>query len=181
LKFLIAELINHHGADPEKIFMVGASNGGLMTMRFACEAGEYLRAAASVNSEIPAKQAANCSIPEPLPWLAINADHDPVVPFQGMVAGTVEDGHLQPELEPALLSFAFFADAAGCSPDVYTETLNALTEERVRSNCASGNSSIEYILHDASHAWPTEGIDPAAVIWAHFNQTLTIKTLSASN
>lgn len=202
LKQLIAEVIKHDHADPQKIFMVGSSNGGFMTMRFACQVTRYLRAAANVNSELPNAQAANCSMPQPLAWLSMNGDRDPIVPFNGMKAGTMVNGQAQPGLQPATVTFTFFADAAGCSPDVQTETLphtntanNSTAERRIRHKCASGHSSVEYILHNAGHTWPgtppssetaklggvNDDIDAGTVIWDHFQRTLMLQTFKPAS
>ncbi|MEP6503686.1 MAG: alpha/beta fold hydrolase, partial [Betaproteobacteria bacterium] len=72
LKAVIADVIAQDHGDPSAVFMVGSSHGGFMTMRFACDAGETLRAAASVISTMPDALARNCKSPRPLPWLAIN-------------------------------------------------------------------------------------------------------------
>jgi polyhydroxybutyrate depolymerase len=118
LKALIADVVSRESGDADAMFMVGVSNGGMMTIRFACEAGHLLRAGSNVISNIPTKQLAACKIDKPLPWLSINGDNDPRVPFDGYAEGTVILGHSQAGLESANRTFAFFADNAGCSAAV---------------------------------------------------------------
>lgn len=194
LKALIAEIVTRDGGDPNTVFMVGVSNGGLMTIRFACEAGELLRAAGNVVSNLPTKQLANCKGGKPLPWLSINGDRDPRMAFAGYAEGTLIDGKPQAALESADHTFTFFADRALCSAAARIEALpdvdhadGSTAEKRVRSGCAGGTTSTQYVLHNAGHAWPglamspeaaalrggtNQDVDAGSVIWEHFQQTL---------
>jgi len=107
LKAVIAEVVAQDHGDPSAVFMVGSSHGGFMTMRFACDAGETLRAAASLLSTMPDALARNCKSPRPLPWLAVNGTEDPSVPFGGQVDGTVRRGEIQASLRSANDTFRF--------------------------------------------------------------------------
>jgi polyhydroxybutyrate depolymerase len=194
LKALIAEVVTRDSGDANAVFMVGLSNGGIMTIHFACEAGHLLRAGSNVVSNIPTKQLALCRIGKRLPWLSINGDHDPRMPFNGYAAGTLILGHAQAGLESANRTFAFFADNAGCSAAVQTEALpdidpsdGSTAEKRVREGCVGDTTSTQYVLRNAGHGWPglaydaqatrarggiNEDIDAGTVIWMHFQQTL---------
>ena len=198
LKTLITDVVAHARGDPNAIFMVGDSNGGLMTIRFACEAGRMLRAGANVISDIPTKRLEICKVGKALPWLSINGDRDPRMPFNGYPAGTKILGKPQAGLESANRTFAFFADNAKCSaavkivavPDISPND-HSTALKRVRSGCAGGTTSTQYILHNAGHSWPglfysaraalerggvNDDIDAGSVIWAHFQQTMHIGT-----
>jgi polyhydroxybutyrate depolymerase len=194
LKALIGTIVARDNGDPDAVFMVGVSNGGFMTMRFACEAGRLLHAAGNVISNIPQKQVAHCRIGRPLPWISINGDRDQRVPFDGRAPGAILDGRPQSGLESADRTFAFFADKAGCSSAVRTEMVpnidpsdGSTAEKRVRGGCTGGTTSTQYGLHNAGHSRPglwvspksarsvggvNEDIDAGSVIWAHFRQTL---------
>ncbi len=194
LKALIAEVVKRDHGDASAVFMVGVSNGGVMTIRFACEAGHLLRAGGNVISNIPTKQMAACKIGKPLPWLSINGDHDTRMRFEGYPAGTLVLGHPQAALESADRTFKLFADNAGCSAAVRVAAVpdidpadHSTAEKRVRGGCAGGTTSTQYVLHNAGHGWPgllyspqsalsrggvNEDIDSGSVIWAHFQQTL---------
>jgi polyhydroxybutyrate depolymerase len=194
LRVIIAELVAHDDVDARAVFMAGVSNGGMMTMRFACEEGRLLRAAASVVADLPASVAKKCYDPTPLPWLAINADRDPRVPFAGLSAGKPINGRPQAGLESADQTFAFFADRARCSKKLYVEqvpdrdsTDGSTVEKRMRSGCFGVTTSTQYVLHGAGHNVPglpitgqrlrelgpaNEDVDAGTVIWEHFRQTL---------
>lgn len=196
LKAVIAEVIAQDHGDPSAVFMVGSAHGGFMTMRFACDAGETLRAAASLISTMPEALARNCKSPRPLPWLAVNGTEDPAVPFRGQVDGTVRRGEIQAGLRSADDTFRFWADRAGCAaPTVRAaiteqgaDTRHRWAERIVRSNCVSGQVSQQVVLHGSGHVIPGPATDnrlseramgPAApeidggtLVWMHFKATL---------
>jgi polyhydroxybutyrate depolymerase len=149
LKAVIAEVIAQDHGDPSAVFMVGSAHGGFMTMRFACDAGEGLRAAASLLSTLPDALARNCKSPRPLPWLAVNGTVDPAVPFRGQVDGTVRRGETQAALRSADDTFRFWADRAGCAAPTAREAITEQSaddrhrwaERIVRSHCVGGQLS----------------------------------------
>lgn len=194
LRALIAEVVARDSGDPKAIFMIGYSNGGVMTIRFACEAGELLHAAGNAASDMPIEQAQHCAGRKPLPWISINGDRDPNMRFNGQADGTLVYGRPQAGLESADETFTLFADKAKCStavrivvlPDI-DATDGSTAERRVRSGCSGGTTSTQYVLHDAGHTLPrmklspleahalggvNEDIDAGSVIWEHFRQTL---------
>jgi polyhydroxybutyrate depolymerase len=194
LEAVIAEVIARFHGDANVVFMAGISNGGMMTMRFACEKGELLRAAATVIADLPEAVATGCRRGKPLPWLAINAERDPRIPFEGSAASARINGKPQAELESADRTFAFFADRAGCSHEMKTVQIpdrerddHSWAEERVRSQCIGGTTSTQYVLFGSGHNVPgleagaarlreygaaNEDVDAGSAIWAHFAQTL---------
>ncbi len=196
LKAVIAEVVAQEHGDASAVFMVGASNGGSMTMRFACDAGETLRAAASVIATLPEAMAQSCKSPRPLPWLAINGTDDPLIPFGGQLEGTVRRGETQPALRSVDATFRFWADRAGCAaPLVRRPLTDPVLEERqrwaesiVRSGCVAGHVSQLVVLHGSGHVIPGANVDSRLIervagygapevdagtlIWEHFKATL---------
>jgi polyhydroxybutyrate depolymerase len=196
LRAVIAEVIAQDHGDPSAVFMVGSAHGGFMTMRFACDAGEALRAAASLLSTMPDALARNCKSPRPLPWLAVNGTDDPAVPFGGQVDGTVRRGETQAALRSADDTFRFWADRAGCASATAREAIteqaaderHRWAERIVRSNCVSGQVSQQVVLHGSGHVIPglagdnrlaERAVGPAApeldggtLVWMHFKATL---------
>jgi polyhydroxybutyrate depolymerase len=196
LKAVIAEVVAKDHGDASAVFMVGASNGGFMTMRFACDAGETLRAAASVIATVPEALARNCRSPRPLPWLAINGTDDPLIPFGGQTEGTVRRGEPQPALRSADDTFRFWADRAGCAAPVqHTPLTSAAQDDRGRwaegidrRGCAGGQVSRQVVMHGSGHVFPgmavgfalvervvgpgAPEIDGGTLVWEFFKATL---------
>jgi len=196
LRLVISDVVARDHGDASAVFMVGASNGGFMTMRFACDAGDVLRAAASVISTLPEPLAQSCKSPRPLPWLAINGTDDPLIPFNGQPEGQSRHGQAQPALRSADATFRFWADRAGCAAAV---TRRALTEpshdERgrwaesfTRSGCTGGFTSTQVVMHGSGHVMPglpirlkvvekvvgpgAPELDGGTLVWEHFKATL---------
>jgi polyhydroxybutyrate depolymerase len=92
LEALIDALIESHGADPERVFMAGASNGGMMTYRFACERADRLAGMAPVIAGVPVFVAESCGAAGPVPAVIFNGTDDPVVPFLGGPVGFSDRG-----------------------------------------------------------------------------------------
>jgi polyhydroxybutyrate depolymerase len=194
LKRVIADLIAKHNGDASASFLIGASNGGFMTMHFACEAGELLRAAGNVMSTLPLKQQKSCPATKPLPWISMHGTADPIVRFQGQTTGTVTNGQSQPALLSADATFAFWADRDHCSAQVQSTEIShrsprdrTSAERRTRANCAGGPASVYYVFKNAGHTWPNaqpvalvkrivgesnQDVDAGEAIWNHFRSTL---------
>ena len=186
LRALIAQTIKQDRGARDAAFMVGVSNGGFMTQRYACEAADTLRAAAVVIATLPQALAQRCHPARRLPWLAINGAKDPIVPFAGQVAGPARGGEPQPALLSADASFAFWGDQAGCAAP-RSERISEHIDRRTRS-CANGQQAVQYVMLDAGHVWPglsvsrpllamrlggtTLEIDAGTVIGGFFTSTL---------
>ncbi|UXI04010.1 alpha/beta hydrolase family esterase [Photobacterium sp. TY1-4] len=83
LSALIEHLVAEYHADPKRIFMMGLSNGGMMTLRMGCEASEKLAAIAPVIANMPANLINRCTPKTSLPVLLMNGTADPLVPWSG--------------------------------------------------------------------------------------------------
>ncbi len=196
LRALIAEVVAHDHGDPGAVFLFGVSNGGFMTMRFACEAGDLLRAAATGLATLPEAQAAHCPSTRPLPFLVEHGTEDPIVPLAGQPAGRGRFGSPQPAMRSSDDTFAFWADRARCAP---TATRTPLTradadprgrwaERIVREGCAGGASVEHLVMHGSGHVFPGLAVqsrlvervlgpdasefDGAEHLWAFFAATL---------
>lgn len=69
-----------HAVDPQRIYLVGFSNGGMLAYRFACAHADLLAAVAVVGAS---RQVPVCRPARPVSVLAISGGRDGIVPFQG--------------------------------------------------------------------------------------------------
>ncbi len=144
--------------DPERIYMMGISNGGFMTQTMACTHGEKLAAATSVISTIPLKLADACNPPRPLSVLFMNGTEDPLVPFEG---GEV-DSDVGGEIVGSDASALHWVEHNGCGSSPDTETVDEQDDDTSVQierfdDCASGSRVHYYKVEGGGHTWPNGG------------------------
>jgi polyhydroxybutyrate depolymerase len=192
LRQVIADVLQNQHGDPNAVFMVGVSNGGFMTMHFACEAGTLLHAAGNVISDMPVDQEQTCHAP-PMPWLSMNGTSDPLIPYEGMTEGTIKYGKPQPAMLSADATFQFWSARDQCGPISAGTRLphrNDSDPTWAEKKVCTGlhdRQSVQYIFHGAGHNWPNmhygplvralvgasnQDVDAGEVVWSFFKNTL---------
>ncbi len=83
IKLIIEKLSQWVSIDSQKIYATGISNGGMMSLRLACDASETFAAAAPVASSMPEELKANCAPTKAISVLEIQGTADPLVPYLG--------------------------------------------------------------------------------------------------
>ena len=190
LSALIDRIVAEQRVDPDRVYLTGPSNGGMMTYRMALEAPEKLAAAAAVIANLPERLAEAHAGPtdEPVPLLIVNGTADPLVPHAG---GEITFG-IWGGLGRVLSSRAtaeFFAARGGCGGEPRREPArdadpgDAIEVERHGFGDAAARCSVElYLLDGGGHTWPggpqlvpraivgpaTRSLDAAEVIWSFF-------------
>jgi polyhydroxybutyrate depolymerase len=90
---VLHQVMATHAVDPARIYLMGMSNGAIMSFRLAQELDQPVAALAAVAGPMPAGDA--CPAPtRPLSVLLIHGTSDPLVPYQGgeVHFGTAEMG-----------------------------------------------------------------------------------------
>ncbi|MBI5294516.1 MAG: dienelactone hydrolase family protein [Chloroflexi bacterium] len=162
----ITSLVNEIAAqvplDKSRVFVTGASNGGMMTYRLGCETDRVFAGIAPVIGNIPEPIFDSCNPQAPLDFLAINGDADPFVPHNGgeVCADTpsrlCEGGWVKSQSE----SLTKFSAANGCDLAPQSVILPAQIdddtsiEEQTYANCAGGAQVKAYIVQNGGHTWP---------------------------
>lgn len=83
---LIDKAIAENNADPARVYVIGTSNGGIMSYRLGVELAPRLAAIASIAALWPAKSL--CPEPtQPMPLLLIHGTADKIVPYGGGEVG----------------------------------------------------------------------------------------------
>jgi polyhydroxybutyrate depolymerase len=86
VKFITAMIDDIAGQVPldrSRVYVTGASNGGMMTYRLGCETSGVFAGLAPVIGNIPEPIFGACHPSSPLNFMAINGDNDPFIPFGG--------------------------------------------------------------------------------------------------
>jgi polyhydroxybutyrate depolymerase len=159
LTALIADLGRRGVVDPERVFVMGVSNGGMMTYRMICERAELFTGAVAVVANLPMDMAPRCNPGRAVPLMVLNATADPLVPYDGgeiVVFGLNRGTVISTEA-----TLARFALANGCSgrearmvEDPAPED-GVLPQHEVFTGCQADLELWRYV--DGGHGWPGAG------------------------
>lgn len=91
---LLDALADEYKVDAKRVYAAGISNGGMMSMRLACELSGRFAAIATVGANMPAALAASCRPARAVPVVMFSGTADPLMPYAGgrvfgPVGGTV--------------------------------------------------------------------------------------------
>jgi polyhydroxybutyrate depolymerase len=111
LRRLVVEVVERGVAEPDRIYIAGVSNGGMMALRMVCEAAEMFAGAGTVIANMPAATGADCHPARPVPIVMFNGTDDRLIPYDGGGVGPFSlGGHVWGTEETA----AFLAHTNGC-------------------------------------------------------------------
>lgn len=88
LTSLIDFFIHGYHCNPEKIYLMGFSNGGMMAYRMGCDVAEKISAIAPFISMMGEEASFQTANHPPIPVFITNGTADPVMPWNGGVAAT---------------------------------------------------------------------------------------------
>ena len=193
LSQLIAELVARDRADPARIFLTGASNGGMMSFRFACERADLLAGFAPTIASMPVAMREACKPSRPLAVIMIAGTADPLMTYDGVPARRLIQRPQDP-MSGIPETFAFWVRVNGCgSPaqEVNLPDLNPADGSTVTVlagvNCAAARATLLRV-NGGGHREPSrsrarEGgsavarmlgpqnrdVEAATVIWSFFS------------
>ncbi len=181
----IEAAVQRLNVDRSRIFMLGFSNGGMLTYRFAAEKSELLAGAAALAASIGSRTAdtqQEWQIPnpaEPVPFLIMHGTADTDVPFQGHTSQRRGTPRFYRSVDE---SIGFWTRRNGCRP---AEPMTTLYHGAVRltkwSDCTTTKQVWFYAIEDWGHIWPgkyftadlkeghpLKNFDAAEIIWDFF-------------
>lgn len=171
--------------DARRIYMVGFSNGGMLTYRFAAEKGDVLAAAAPMAASIggrPSADAPEWRIPEPEKPLAMIIVHglaDDDVPYEGGVSRYRGGTRTYWPVEE---SVKFWVVNNGCRQEAADGYFNEGSVHMKSWGDCKNNADVALLLVNGwGHVWPgpyftsdlaktnpLKDFDAAEIIWAFF-------------
>lgn len=176
LRTLIDDRLAAWHLDASRVYMIGMSNGGFMTLLAGCRLADRLAAIASVTGGVAVETRTDCALARPLPVMFVMGDADPLVPW----AGGPLMNH-RGEILSAVDGAALYAQFDGCTERTETP-LPPLVDDgtsvsrTVFSGCQGGSEVQLLRIHGGGHAWPGgKGYLPEAAIGK------TSKNLDASS
>jgi polyhydroxybutyrate depolymerase len=170
LTAVLQDVVTAFGADANRIFVVGHSNGAFMANRLACERSDRIAAMVSLAGAV---DPAACHPAQPVSVLTVHGTTDPLIQYDGGSAGFLGT------YVSAEATLAFWAKADGCAgaktPGKPLHlTCNSTTAETsvfTYAGCPAGIGVEHWKLEDIGHipnfalpAWPDAVLD---FFWAH--------------
>jgi polyhydroxybutyrate depolymerase len=181
----IEAAVQQLNVDRKRIFMLGFSNGGMLTYRFAAEKSEMLAGAAalaaSIGSHTP-DTSQEWQIPRPsvpVPFLIMHGTADTNVPYEGHTSQRPGPARYYRSVNE---SIGFWTNRNGCRQPEPTELSHHGAVRLTKwSDCASGKPVWFYALENWEHVWPgkyftaklaadnpLKDFDASDIIWEFF-------------
>jgi polyhydroxybutyrate depolymerase len=140
--------------DTARTYIMGFSNGGMMTVRLACEMSDTFAAAATVSGSavIPLE---GCVPSKPIALMHIHGTADALVPYDGGPGALPLLGRPTPVFPAASAEVARLRSGDGCAATVgpYRETSD--THCDVAGPCGANSEVVLCTVDGGAHAWPT--------------------------
>ena len=167
---LVDQLAATLPVDRSRVYLLGSSNGGMLTAAIACRAAGFA-AAYVVNAA--ATMDPQCAPGQPVNLLSLHGDADGNVPIDGgRPSAGLQRSMVYPSLPDSLAPFlaAGACDAASSGRD---EQSQVTTQQWT---CTEGAEVVSMVLHGGGHGWPgaprsalgqarPDNLDATAVAW----------------
>ena len=157
LSALIDWFIAHKNVDASRVYVMGMSNGGFMTLTLACALADKVAAVASVTGTVSENLKPKCAPSRAMGVALFLGDADPLVPYEG---GEVANGRNGRAISAAD-SAALFAQLNGCQGEAEKSTLadvdpadGTRIELQVWNQCRPGGEVRLYSVRGGGHTWP---------------------------
>ena len=190
LNGLADALVAQGVADPKRLYLMGVSNGGFMTLALACNPAARFAAFGAVIATIPAGAPAACQPGHPVPVVMINGTEDEIIRFDG---GPGKYG-VAGNLSPADAAQAFAA-LSGCTTQAQSDVPAAGQKDGTTvtlkswGGCNPGGAAEFYTVKGGGHQPPSReprtagdaaldvylgtrshALDTAETVWAFFKR-----------
>ncbi len=154
LRALVARLVADRIAQPDRVYLAGISNGGMMSFTMACKASELFAGIGTVIANMPAG-IEPCAL-KPMSLVMVNGTADPMVPFDGGGVGLRGGpGSVWSVEKTATL----FAQVDACEPAPASQTIAQRDPSQKTSvtrldwmGCKAGASVTLYRVEGGGHA-----------------------------
>jgi polyhydroxybutyrate depolymerase len=157
---LVAELVAKDRADRARIFVTGASNGGMMSLRLACDRADLVAGIAPTIAAMPEAMREACKPTRPLPVMMIAGTADRLMTYDGSAARRFSKRPQDP-ISSIPETFAFWRRINGCGLPAREEALSDLDPSDGSTitlmtgvNCKSARVSL-YRVNGGGHREPS--------------------------
>ena len=181
---IIAQLEGERVVDPKRVYLTGASNGGMMAMRAGCELGDRIAGIAPVIANQPVDW--QCKAKR-LAALFIHGTDDEYMPFAGGQLAVTKTRQNLGQVRSVDETIAVFKRINACDSVKETVTLDKVGRDETKAivtNYACKNAPLKHIvIEGGGHTWPgartgviadmllgktSQEVNATAVIWNFF-------------
>lgn len=175
---VLDELTGHYPVDPDRIYVTGMSNGGMMTYRLGCELAHRIAAIAPVAGTLHADP---CQPTQPVPVFVVHGTADQNVPFEGGVGTGRRVGSQADRVDPSVAyAIEFWTSHDGC-PEQPTTTRDGAVVRTSYGPCEAGSDVVLVAIEGGEHEWPgsldrgrpddpPSDFDATAAVWEFFSR-----------
>lgn len=174
IRALIEQLQADYAIDPNRIYVTGLSNGGMMSYKLACELSDVIAAIAPVAG---AMNLADCAPTSPVSVIIFHGTSDRQVLYEG--GATLEGIDRGRVDQPVSSAVDFWTSHNGCAAEpTHTEEGSILSD--VYTNCATDAEVTLVTIEGGGHMWPggkpgrhsadtpNQAINASEVMWEFF-------------
>jgi polyhydroxybutyrate depolymerase len=156
---LIDYSLENYTVDKNKIYIVGFSNGGFMSMRLAIELSDKITGAAAVSAQL-SEAIQNKKMKENVSFMLINGVQDPIVPYMGGEMKSFKFAKSRGTLLSTQETLNYFLDANECKGVMKKQYINNKKFDKTSisiekyDNC-NHNTKVKLItVNGGGHTWP---------------------------
>lgn len=158
LRLLIERLLDHYALDPERVYLTGISNGGMMAYRAGAELADILAGIAPIAGTIGGQVEEGSlqiypDVPgRPVAVIAFHGQQDQRVLYDGGTGPQTREGRVDLSVDS---SVSFWVKANGCAalPETGEQAGGNVIVERY-IGCDEGVEVGLVTIVDGGHAWP---------------------------
>lgn len=152
---LIEKLVSEGVADPGRVFLAGASNGGMMAMRAACELGPRIAGIGVVVANMPVDW--DCRA-KAIPAIFIHGTDDTFMPYEGGQVAAGKTARNLGTVRSVAETIGIFKRMNGCGGVKDTKTLDEVGRDKtavVISDYDCREAALRQIeVQGGGHTWP---------------------------
>lgn len=157
LSSLVEELIDAGRVDDSQVFATGISNGGMMSLRLACERSDLFDGVMAVGALMPRALLDTCMPGEPVAVSFVVGSEDRLIPIDGgLVAGNEQHGRVA----PLDTSIELWRQINRCEGEPKAVALADISDDETmvrQSKVAGCAMPLDYVVIDGGgHRWPGE-------------------------
>jgi polyhydroxybutyrate depolymerase len=158
LELLIDRLVSHYNIDPQRVYIAGISNGGMMAYRAGVELADKVAAIAPIAGSIGGQASANTQLlvpnepSHPVAVIAFHGMEDQHVLYIGGNSPLAVDGRIDLSVAGSI-NFWVSANACDTVASQETQAEGNIVIDRY-TNCNGGADVVLFTIVDGGHAWP---------------------------